>query len=64
MARKLLESPERGAAAPIPTSDAVAAMLALGYKRSKSEHAIVRAFKELGRDTPIEEIVRKALQLV
>jgi len=64
MARELLESPVAGVAASPLTSDAVAAMLALGYRRSDSEKAIARAFEKLGRDTPIEEIVRKALQLV
>ncbi len=64
MARELAESPQAGAAATTLTSDAVAAMLVLGYKRTTSEKAIARAFEQLGRETPLENIIRKALQLV
>jgi holliday junction DNA helicase RuvA len=64
MARELIERPVTGAAASTFTSDGVAAMLALGYKRSAAEKAVMKAFDQIGRDAPIEEVIKRALQLV
>lgn len=44
------------------TSDAVAAMLALGYTRSAAESAVARALKKTGKDAALEQVVRTALQ--
>ncbi len=64
MERELLEEPAmRGAAANL-TADAVAAMLALGYTRSPSEAAVLRALEKLGRGANLEQVVRQALQEV
>jgi Holliday junction DNA helicase RuvA len=64
MERELLEEPEpRGAAANL-TTDALAAMLALGYTRSVSEAAVLRAMEKLGRGASLEQVVRQALQQV
>ena len=64
MERELLEEPEaRGEAASL-TADALAAMLALGYKRSVSEAAVLRAIEKLGRGANLEQVVRQALQEV
>jgi len=43
------------------TSDAVAAMLALGYRRSAAERAVDRALKRLGGDAALEDVIRQAL---
>jgi Holliday junction DNA helicase RuvA len=64
MERELLEEPPtRGTAASL-TADAVAAMLALGYTRSVSEAAVLRALEKLGRAADLEQVVRQALQQV
>ena len=44
------------------TSDAVAAMLALGYKRSAAEQAVDGALKRLGANAALEDVIRQALQ--
>ncbi len=44
--------------------DAVAAMLALGYKRSAAERAVERSTKRLGPDATLENIIRESLQQV
>lgn len=64
MERELLEQRAEGLPVSTLTSDAVAAMLALGYTRSAAGKAVTRAFEKLGRDAPLEEIVREALQRV
>jgi Holliday junction DNA helicase RuvA len=62
MGRELLERPAAGAPASTLTSDAVSAMLALGYRRSAAERAIRKAFDVVGRDATLEEVVKQALQ--
>lgn len=63
MTRDLAERPAAaGRTAPALTSDAVAAMLALGYARNAARKAVERAFEKLGRDASLENIVREALQ--
>jgi Holliday junction DNA helicase RuvA len=64
MERELLELAPGRPGAPPTTSDAVAAMLALGYTRSMSEKAVARALEKLPRGAPLEKIVREALQQV
>ena len=64
MERELAERPAGAAAVPAPTSDAVAAMMALGYRRSQSGAAVARAIEELGRAASLEQIIRKALEVV
>lgn len=64
MGRELLEQRADGAPVSALTSDAVAAMLALGYKRSASERAVARAFDSLGREAPLAAVIRKALHEV
>ena len=51
-----------GRRAGVPASDAVSAMLVLGFKRSQSEAAVERAIEALGRDAPLEQIIRQALK--
>ena len=64
MERELLEEPvTRGTGASL-TTDAVAAMLALGYTRSVSDGAVLRALEKLGRGADLEQVVREALQQV
>lgn len=64
MERELLEEPAtRGAAGNLNT-DAVAAMLALGYTRSASEAAVLKAMEKLGRGANLEQLVRQALRQV
>lgn len=62
MARELAETPAAGAPLSPRTSDAVAALLVLGYTRSASENAVARALTHLGRAAPLEDIIRKALE--
>jgi holliday junction DNA helicase RuvA len=64
MERELLEEPVARGAAGSLTTDAVAAMLALGYTRSAAEAAVLRALEKLGRDANLEQVVRQALQQV
>ena len=64
MSRELVEQRAEGAPVSALTSDAVAAMLALGYKRSASEQAVARAFASIGREAPLAAVIRKALQVV
>ena len=62
MERDLIERPAAGGIAAGVVGDAVAAMLSLGYKRSKSEEAVGRSVKKLGRDASLEQIIREALR--
>jgi Holliday junction DNA helicase RuvA len=64
MERELVQERAEGRVASVAgmTSDAVAAMLALGYTRSAAEAAVGRALKKLGRDAALEQVVRTALQ--
>jgi len=64
MQRELVELPPEGLRASALVSDAVAAMLALGYRRSDSEKAVRRALDRLGAKANLEELVRAALQQV
>ena len=64
MERDLIERPAGRAKVPAPTSDAVAAMMALGYKRSESEKAVAHALDSLGRKASLEQVIREALQRV
>ena len=64
MERELAERPVGRRAVAAPTSDAVAAMLALGYRRSVSEKAVTRALEALGRAASLEDVIRRALQEV
>ena len=64
MERELLEEPETRGVATSLTADAIAAMLALGYTRSASEAAVLRAMEKVGRDANLEQVVRQALQQV
>jgi Holliday junction DNA helicase RuvA len=53
---------DRGASVTGVTTDAVAAMLALGCTRSAAEAAVGRALKKVGRNAALEQVVRAALQ--
>ena len=64
MERELLEEPAARGAAGNLNADAVAAMLALGYTRSASEAAVLKAMEKLGRDANLEQLVRQALRQV
>jgi Holliday junction DNA helicase RuvA len=64
MERELLEEPATRGAAGNLNADAVAAMLALGYTRSVSETAVLKAMEKLGRDASLEQLVRQALREV
>lgn len=64
MERELIERPAGKAAVAAPLSDAVAAMLALGYTRSASGKAVTRALESLGRAASLEDVIREALQKV
>ena len=64
MERELIEETGLTAGARGAVSDAVAAMLALGYTRSSAEKAVTRALEKLGREAPPEQVVREALQQV
>lgn len=64
MERELLERPAAGGVTPRMVNDAVAAMLSLGYRRSRSETAVADAIKKLGREAKLEEVIREALQRV
>lgn len=64
MERELTERPLTGKPGGAVTSDAIAAMLALGYTRSVAEKAVARAVDKVGYDAPLEQIVREALQQV
>ena len=64
MERELAERPVGGVRPSALTGDAVAAMIALGYKRSVSEAAVARAIEKLGRDAALELIIREALQQI
>lgn len=64
MEAELIEQPAGARAEPALTSDALSAMLALGYTRSAAEKAVGRALEKLGRDAPLEQIIREALQVV
>jgi Holliday junction DNA helicase RuvA len=46
------------------SSDAVAALVVLGCPSDKAEGAVTRALAELPPDTPIAELVRRALKLL
>lgn len=47
-----------------PATDAVLALVALGYPQNKSEQAVAKAADALGTSAKSEELVRRALQLV
>jgi len=64
MEKQLAELPAAPAGSSGVTSDAVAAMLALGYKRSQAEKAVERALKRLGPQAALEEVIRESLQQV
>ena len=64
MERELIEETGLTAGARGAVSDAVAAMLALGYTRSSAEKAVTRALQKLGHEAPLEKVVREALQQV
>jgi len=64
MERELVERRAEGAVVSAPMSDAVAAMLALGYTRSASHKAVAQALEALGRGASLEAVVREALQRV
>jgi Holliday junction DNA helicase RuvA len=64
MERELIEEPAARGAASSLTADAVAAMIALGYTRSASEAAVLRAMEKVGRDANLEQVVRQALRQV
>ncbi|MGD1001562.1 MAG: Holliday junction branch migration protein RuvA [Candidatus Brocadiia bacterium] len=64
MERELLEEPATRGAAGNLNADALAAMLALGYTRSVSEAAVLKAMEKLGRDANLEQLVRQALRQV
>ncbi len=64
MERELLEEPAARGPAGNLNADAVAAMLALGYTRSVSEAAVLKAMEKLGRDANLERVVRQALREV
>lgn len=44
------------------TRDAINALVSLGYQRHESEDMIGKAQRELGKDTNLDELVRKALE--
>lgn len=62
MERQLAELPPGRPGISGVTSDAVAAMLALGYRRSSAETAVSRALKRLQGGASLEQVVREALQ--
>lgn len=64
MERELVEETGKPAGPRGAVSDAVAAMLALGYSRSSAEKAVTRAVDKLGAKAPLEDVVREALQQV
>jgi Holliday junction DNA helicase RuvA len=64
MERELIEETGSTAGVRGAVSDAVAAMLALGYTRSSAEKAVTRALEKLGREASSEQVVREALQQV
>lgn len=64
MERELAERPVGGPPGLALSSDAVAAMLALGYRRSSSEAAVARALEKVGRDASLDQVIREALQQV
>jgi len=66
MERELMQDRAEGreASVAVVTTDAVAAMLALGYTRSSAEAAVGRALAKTGRDAGLEQVVREALQQV
>lgn len=64
MERELIEETGKAAGARGAVSDAVAAMLALGYTRSAAEKAVTRALDKLGAKATLEDVVREALQQV
>ncbi len=64
MERELAERPGGAPAVPAPTSDAVAAMMSLGYRRSQADAAVARAMEKLGRGALLEQVIREALQQV
>lgn len=45
-------------------SDAVAALMSLGYKRAAAQKAVSTAYNALGPDTALEDLVKKGLQNV
>ncbi|MBX3474098.1 MAG: Holliday junction branch migration protein RuvA [Planctomycetes bacterium] len=47
-----------------PATDAVMALVALGYPQNKSEQAVAKAAQALGTGAKPEDLVRRALQLV
>jgi len=47
-----------------PATDAVLALVALGYPQNKSEQAVAKATEALGGAAKSEDLVRRALQLV
>lgn len=47
-----------------PATDAVLALVALGYPQNKSEQAVAKATDALGANAKPEDLVRRALQLV
>jgi Holliday junction DNA helicase RuvA len=62
MEREIIERPAGRKTDIVLTADAVAAMTALGYTRSAAENAVARAVEKLGRQAPLEELVREALR--
>lgn len=66
----LATGPARNAAASTrlpagqPATDAVMALVALGYPQNKSEQAVAKAADALGAGAKPEDLVRRALQLV
>ena len=64
MERQLVDLPAGRTGVSGVTSDAVAAMLALGYKRSAAEAAVARALRNLEPGARIEQVIREALQQV
>ena len=64
MERELIEETGHTAGARGAVSDAVAAMLALGYTRTSAEKAVTRALEKLGAKATLENVVREALQQV
>ncbi len=43
-------------------ADAIAALTGLGWKRAIARRAVETAARELGADTPLEPLIRRALQ--
>lgn len=62
MEREIIERPAGRKTDVVLTADAVAAMMALGYSRSAAENAVSRAIEKLGRQAPLEDMVREALR--